>query len=61
MWELDFFGGEPIVNPHDIASSLDASVIFVLEKMTLTELRKMRSELFKCVNDEQFMWVDVSD
>jgi hypothetical protein len=52
---------EPIVNPHDIADSLDASVMFVLEKMTLTELCKIRSELFKGVIDEQFMWVDVSD
>jgi hypothetical protein len=57
---MELPGGEPIVIPDDIAGSLDTSVIFVLEKMTPTELRKIRSELFNGVSDEQFVWVDVS-
>ncbi|KAJ5305851.1 hypothetical protein N7508_004866 [Penicillium antarcticum] len=62
MWKLNKFGGDPIVNPDDIANSLDTSVIFVLEKMTETELRKIRWEIFRgCDSDENFMWVDVSD
>ncbi|PYI08334.1 hypothetical protein BO78DRAFT_468551 [Aspergillus sclerotiicarbonarius CBS 121057] len=60
MWELNVFGGEPIVDPDDIAGSLDTSVIFILETMTPTELRKIQSEMFMGA-DEPFMWVDVSD
>jgi hypothetical protein len=62
MWELNSFGGEPIVNPDDIPGSLNTSVIFVLEKMTQIEIRKIRSEIFHHrESDEDFMWVDVSD
>ncbi|PYH94347.1 hypothetical protein BO71DRAFT_441079 [Aspergillus ellipticus CBS 707.79] len=60
MWEIHVFGGEPIVDPDDIPGSLDTSVIFILEKMTPTELRKIRSEVFG-ETEEEFMWVDVSD
>ncbi|RAK98086.1 uncharacterized protein BO80DRAFT_467223 [Aspergillus ibericus CBS 121593] len=60
MWELHTFGGEPIVDPDDIPGSLDTSIIFILEPMTPTELRKIRSEMFT-QSDEPYMWVDVSD
>jgi hypothetical protein len=52
--------GEPIVNPDDIPGSLGADVVFVLEAMTPTELRTIRTEMFS-MTDENFMWVDVSD
>ncbi|KAJ5754161.1 uncharacterized protein N7511_008314 [Penicillium nucicola] len=62
MWDLNDFGGDEIVNPDDIARSLSSSVIFVLEKMTETELRTIQWEIFDRYNsDEMFMWVDVSD
>lgn len=60
MYEMDNLGGEPIVNPDDIPGSLDTDVVFILEPMTPTELRKIRSEIFTCP-DQNWMWVDVSD
>ncbi|OJK02128.1 hypothetical protein ASPACDRAFT_1854134 [Aspergillus aculeatus ATCC 16872] len=53
-------GGEPIVDPDDIAGSLGSDVIFVLERMTPSELRQIRTELFPCP-DQEYMWVDVAD
>ncbi|KAJ5677375.1 uncharacterized protein N7477_003008 [Penicillium maclennaniae] len=60
MYEIPMVGGEPIVNPDNIAGSLATDVVFVLEAMTPTELRKIQSEMFT-VTDQNWMWVDVSD
>jgi hypothetical protein len=63
MCELNVFRGEPIVSPDDIASGLDERhLLFKNFKkvMTPTELPKIRSELLRGMNDEQFVRVDVS-
>ncbi|KAL2819420.1 hypothetical protein BJX63DRAFT_381952 [Aspergillus granulosus] len=60
MWELHAFGGEPIVDPDNIAASLGSDVIFILEAMTPTELRAIRTALFMAT-DVTYMWVDVAD
>ncbi|KAJ5127437.1 hypothetical protein N7448_008216 [Penicillium atrosanguineum] len=60
MYEIQVSGGEPIVNPDDIAGSLDTDVVFILEQMTPTELRKIQSEMFT-ITEQNWMWVDVSD
>jgi hypothetical protein len=60
MYWMHNLGGEPIVNPDDIPGSLDTNVIFILEAMTPTELRKIQSEIISN-SDQTWMWVDVSD
>ncbi|PYH46068.1 uncharacterized protein BP01DRAFT_34979 [Aspergillus saccharolyticus JOP 1030-1] len=60
MYSMRNWGGEPIVDPDDIAGSIDHNLIFILEAMTPSELRKIRAELFPAP-DQEYMWVDVSD